>query len=121
MVWTISGPIDILRFCGQHSGKTVVLKLLDRDISLLLGKPRLSPETMVINGDRVAILGTLTARRRDVGHAIGYRIAQFFRFRDEKVEYVSLIDSFDAVEQVLGHPLVRQPCRRAANNDFISV
>jgi ketosteroid isomerase-like protein len=122
VVWTISGPIDILQFCGQHSGKTVVLKLLDRDIPLLLEKRRLNPESMVIDGDRVAVLGKLTARRRDVGHAISYRIAQFFRFRDEKVvEYVSLIDSFDAVEQVLGQPLVRQPCRRAADNDFISV
>ena len=122
VVWTISGPIDILQFCGQHSGKTVVLKLLDRDIPLLLEKRRLNPETMVIDGDRVAVLGKLTARRRDVGHGISYRIAQFFRFRDKKVvEYVSLIDSFDAVEQVLGQQLVRQTRHRAADSDFISV
>jgi ketosteroid isomerase-like protein len=122
VVWTISGPVDILQFCGQHSGKTVVLKLLDRDIPLLLEKRRLYPESMVIDGDRVAVLGKLSARRRDVGHAISYRIAQFFRFRDEKVvEYVSLIDSFDAAEQVLGRPLVRQADRRVENSDFISV
>ena len=121
MVWTISGPIDILQFCGRHSGKTVVLKLPDRDISLLLEKRRLSPETMVIDGDRVAILGTLTARRRDVDHAIGYRVAQFFRFRDEKVEYVSLIDSFDAVAQVLGHPLAPPDGGRGDSGDLVAV
>jgi hypothetical protein len=84
VVWTISGPIDILQFYGQHNGKSVVLKLLDRDIPLLLEKRRLSPGIMVIDGDRVAVFGKLTARRRDVGHAIGYRIAQFFRVRDKK-------------------------------------
>ena len=60
--------------------------------------------------------------RRDVGHAISYRIAQFFRFHDQKVvEYVSLIDSFDAAEQVLGRPLARQAGRPVENNDVISV
>lgn len=121
MVWTISGPIDILQFCGQHSGKTVVLQLLDRDLSLLLEKQRLSPGTMVIDGDRVAVLGKLTARRRDVGQAIGYRILQFFRFRDKKVvEYVSLIDSFDAVEQVLGRPLA-PPDGGRGNSGLVAV
>ena len=119
VVWTISGPVDILQFCGQHS---VVLQLFDRDIPLLLEKRRLYPESMVIDGDRVAVLGKLSARRRDVGHAISYRIAQFFRFRDKKVvEYVSLIDSFDAAEQVLGRPLVRQAGSRVENSDFVSV
>lgn len=98
-----------------------MLKLPDRDISLLLEKRRLSPETMVIDGDRVAILGTLTARRRDVDHAIGYRVAQFFRFRDEKVEYVSLIDSFDAVAQVLGHPLAPPDGGRGDSGDLVAV
>jgi ketosteroid isomerase-like protein len=61
---------------------------------------------MLIDGDRVAVLGKLTAKRRDAGHAISYRIAQFLRFRDNKlVDYVSLLDSFDAVEQMLGQPL----------------
>jgi ketosteroid isomerase-like protein len=122
VVWTISGPVDILQFCGQHSGKAMVLKLLDRDIPLLLEKRRLNPESMLIDGDRVAVLGKLTAKRRDVGHAISYRIAQFVRFHDCKVvEYVSIIDSFDAVEQVLGQPLIRHADHRPANGDVVCV
>jgi hypothetical protein len=40
------------------------------------------------------------------GHGISYRIAHFIKFRAEKViEYVSIIDSFDAVEQMLGYNL----------------
>ena len=113
VVWTISGPIDVLQFCGQRSGKNVVLDLLDRDIPLLLEKRRMVPRAMLVDGDRAAVFGKLTAARRDVGHPISYRIAQFIRFRHGKVvEYISIIDSFDAVEQVLGqHLTVRDASR----------
>jgi ketosteroid isomerase-like protein len=121
VVWTISGPVDILQFCGQRRGKAVVLKLLDRDIPLLLAKRRLVPQAMLVDGDRAAVFGKLMASRCDVGHPISYRIAQFVCFRDGKViDYVSIIDSFDAVEQVLGHPLVCDE-RAAADGDLVVV
>jgi ketosteroid isomerase-like protein len=61
---------------------------------------------MLVDGDGAAVLGRLTASKRDDGHAISYRIAHFIKFRDEKVvEYMSIIDSFDAVEQMLGYNL----------------
>jgi ketosteroid isomerase-like protein len=108
VVWTISGPVDILPFCGQRRGKSVVLKLLARDVPLLLEKRRMVPETMLVDADRAAVFGKLTAIRRDVRQAISYRIGQFMQFRDDKlVHYVSIIDSFDAVEQMLGRPLLR--------------
>jgi ketosteroid isomerase-like protein len=114
--WTISGPVDILQFCGRRHGKAVVLKLLDRDIPLLLEKRRLVPQAMLVDGDRAAVIGKLMATRRDIGHAISYRIAQFVRFRHGKaIEYVSIIDSFDAVEQVLGHPLMRHAALAASD------
>jgi ketosteroid isomerase-like protein len=71
------------------------------------------PRAMLVDGDRAAVFGKLTAARRDVGHPISYRIAQFIRFRHGKVvEYISIIDSFDAVEQVLGqHLTVRDASR----------
>jgi ketosteroid isomerase-like protein len=106
VVWTISGPIDVLPYCGQRSGKDVVLKFLDRDIPLLLERRRMVPQAMLVDGDRAAVFGKLMAARRDVGHPISYRIAQFVQFRDGKViDYISIIDSFDAVEQVLGQHL----------------
>lgn len=122
VVWTISGPIDVLPFCGQRSGKAVVLKLLDRDIPALLEKRRLIPAAMLVDGDRAAVFGKLTASRGDIGRKISYRIAQFVRFRDEKVvDYMSIIDSFDAVEQVLGHSLVAQAGHASANGDIVAV
>ncbi|MGH6988736.1 MAG: nuclear transport factor 2 family protein [Stellaceae bacterium] len=109
VTWTMSGPIDVLPFCGRRSGKTNVLTVLDRDIPSLLGNRRLVPRTMLVDGDRAAVVGQLLGSRRVDGHPISCRIAQFIRFRDEKVvDYISIIDSFDAVEQVLGHPLERK-------------
>ena len=107
--WTISGPVDILPFCGQRVGKDVVMKLLERDIPTLLSSRRFVAKTMLVDvcsSDRAAVLGKLAATKRDGGRAISYRIAHFIQFRDEKViDYVSIIDSFDAVEQMLGYSL----------------
>lgn len=106
VVWTISGPIDVVQFCGRRSGKDVVLQLLDRDIPLLFEKRYLVPHAMLVDGDHAAVFGKMMTSRRDVDHPISYRIAQFIRFRNEKVvDYVSIIDRFDAVEQLLGQHL----------------
>jgi ketosteroid isomerase-like protein len=106
VVWTISGPVDILPFCGRRVGKSIVMTMLDSDIPALLTRRRFYPNAMLVDGDRAAVLGRLTAIKREGGRSISYQIAQFIRFRDEKViEYSSIIDSYDAVEQVLGHSL----------------
>ena len=106
VVWTISGPVDILPFCGQRVGKDRVMKLLMQDSPTLLSDRRFVPDTMLIDGNNAAVLARLTATKREDGNAISYRIAHFIKFQEEKVvEYVSIIDSFDAVEQMLGYNL----------------
>jgi len=106
VVWTISGPIDILPFCGQRVGKGLVMKLLGRDSPTLWSSRRFLAKTMLVDGDRASVLGRLTATKRASGQAISYRIAQFIQFRVKKVvDFVSIIDSFDAVEQLLGYNL----------------
>ena len=106
VVWTISGPVDILPFCGQRVGKDGVMKLLMQDSPAFLSDRRFVPNTMLVDGNNAAVLARLTATKREDGHAISYRIAHFIKFQEEKVvEYVSIIDSFDAVEQMLGYNL----------------
>lgn len=106
VVWTISGPVDILPFCGQRVGKDGVMKLLMQDSPAFLSDRRFVPNTMLIDGSNAAVLARLTAIQREDGNAISYRIAHFIKFHEEKVvEYVSIIDSFDAVEQMLGYNL----------------
>ena len=104
VVWTISGPVDILPFCGQRVGKALVMKLLGRDSPTVLSGRRFVAKTMLVDRDRAAVLGRLTGTKRASGQTISYRIAHFIQFRDEKViDYVSIIDSFDAAEQMLGY------------------
>lgn len=106
VVWTISGPVDVLPFCGTHRGKADVLDLIGRQVPAVLKVFGFVPDHILIDGDQVAMLCRLSARRATDNRVISYRVANFFRFRDGKViENLSLLDSFDAVEQVLGHPL----------------
>jgi ketosteroid isomerase-like protein len=104
--WTISGPVDILKFCGSRQGKQAVLDMVSRLVPEVFEITNFVPETILIDGDRAATLNRLTGKRADDGRVISYRVAQFIKFREGKVvDYCSVIDSFDAAEQVLGHRL----------------
>jgi len=80
------------------------------------------PELVLIDGDRASTLCRATGERAANGRTIGWRVAQFMRFRDQKiVEYCSVIDSFDAAEQVLGHSIELAPCESVAPRDAVAV
>ena len=104
--WTISGPVDVLPFCGSRRGREAVRQLIVREVPAVVDIFSFVTDTVLIDGDRVATLNRLAAHRASDARVISYRLAHFMRFADGKVtEALSLIDSFDAVEQVLGHPL----------------
>ena len=106
VTWSISGPIDVLPYCGVRRGKAAVIELVERDLPALFVPISFEPGAMLIDGERVASLFRLTARRRVDSRVISYRLAHFLHFRYGKIiENVSIIDSFDAVEQVIGHSL----------------
>src|SRR5664279_1634280 len=94
--------------CCRSAGRgtAAVLELIERLVPEVFQVFCFVPSSMLVDGDQVATLNRLWAKRSDDGRVISYRLAHFVRFRDGKVvENLSLIDSFDAVEQVLGHPL----------------
>ena len=102
--WMISGPVDVIPYCGVHRGKAAVIDVMARRARSVLGVTRVTREQFLIQGNRGAALTRLTAQLRADGRTISYRIANFFRFQDGKlIENTSLMDSFDAAEQVLGH------------------
>lgn len=102
--WTISGPVELLPYCGTRHGKAAVLDMIDRLVPELFHITSFVPEALLVDGDRAATLNRLSGRRAEDGRVISYRAAQFVQFRNGKVvEYCSVIDSFDAAEQVLGH------------------
>lgn len=104
--WTISGPIDIFPFCGVHRGKAAVLDVMARRARNVLSIVRISREHFLVQGNRGAALTRLTACLAADGRTVSYRVANFFRFEDGKlIENMSLMDSFDAAEQLLGHAI----------------
>ena len=120
--WTISGPVDVLPFCGTHRGKAAVLDLIERLVPEVFRVFSFVPDAILVDGDQVATLNRLSAKRTIDGRVISYRLAHFLRFRDGKViENLSLLDSFDAVEQVLGHPLTVARGRMAETSNMVAV
>ena len=119
--WTISGPVDVLPFCGTRHGKAAVLDMITRLVPRVFNIFSFVPDAMLVDGDQAATLRRLTARSGD-GRVISYRLAHFVRFRAGKIiRNLSLIDSFDAVEQVLGHPLDLHGSGRRVTGDLIAV
>jgi len=120
--WTISGPVDLLPFCGTHYGKAAVIDLVRRQVPQVLRTFSFVAEAILVQGDQAAMLSRQSSRRTEDGRTMSFRVANFMRFRDDKlVENLSLIDSFDAVEQVLGHPLVPPDGVRGDGGDLVAV
>ncbi len=106
VVWTINGPVEVLSYWGTHRGKAAVLDLIVRVVPSQFRVVSFVQETVLVEGNRVAMLNRRSARRTTDGRVISYRVAVFLRFQDGQViENISLLDSFDAAEQLLGHSL----------------
>jgi ketosteroid isomerase-like protein len=122
VLWTISGPVDVLPFCGTRNGKAAVLDLIERLVPDVFRIFSFVPDTMLVDGDSVATLNRLSATSSTDGRVISYRLAHFLRFRDGKViQNLSLIDSFDAAEQVLGHALPVHASPPLETGDLVAV
>lgn len=121
--WTVSGPVDVLPFCGSHRGRQAVLDLVDHGIPAVFKVFAIVLDRMLVEGECASTLHRVSANSAD-GRVISYRVVHFFQFKDGKlVENLTLIDSFDAVEQVLGHPLAvhEAPAVAADGNELVAV
>ena len=106
MDWLVTGPIELLRFCGQRHGKTEVLDCMVRLEPSVLQVSRVELSSLLVDGDRAATFGRMVAVQPETGRTISYHQAQFMLFCDGKiVEYRGLFDSFDAAEQMIGHAI----------------
>ena len=101
----MQGPVDIFSFLGQRRGKDAVLEGY-REIAQRLEITGYQVEKLLVDGDCAAALIRLTSIVRATGKVMSIRTSQFSRFRGGKlIEMRAVIDSFDMVEQTLGHPL----------------
>jgi len=98
-------PVRVFPCLGRQRGKAAVAKSLEtihKHYELQTYKPVL----MVIESDDAAVTILARAKQRATGRAIQLMFAQFLRFRGGHiVELREFLDSFDAVEQVLGREI----------------
>ena len=120
--WLITGPIELLRFCGHRHGKAEVLDCMVRLMPSVLQVSRVELSSLLVDRDRAASFSRLIAVQPGTGRTISYHQAQFMQFRDGKIiEYRGLIDSFDAAEQLIGHPLDLSAIPQHNDGDLIAV
>jgi ketosteroid isomerase-like protein len=105
--WSVSGQVDLLPFCGEHRGKEAVLDVIINHVLSVLPTRDFIPHVKLVDGDRAAILGRLHGTHFLDGRAINYRVTHFVKSRNGRpVKYLSVLDSFDAAEQMLGEDSV---------------
>jgi ketosteroid isomerase-like protein len=106
--WMSIGPVEMLSFCGPRSGKAAVIEVFERLIPSVVEITSCVTEIMLVDGDHAAGLNRLTGKLHATGRVFTCRLANFLRFRDGQIcQYRSLMDSFDAVEQIIGQHGVR--------------
>ena len=104
--WLVTGPVELLDFCGQRLGKLEVLDCLTRQHAAVLSTFKTETDLLLVDGDRAASRGRMIGTQCNTGRVINYTHAQFLQFRDGKiVEYRGIIDTFNAAEQMIGHAI----------------
>lgn len=101
--WIIYGPVQVFPFAGHRRGRQAVLEALGgiaKDYVL----ERYEPRIVIVEGDRAAVMSNVAFRQRSTGRTVSTQLANFLRFKDGKlVEFREFANSFDLVEQALGH------------------
>ena len=98
--WMIMGPVDILPYCGQRYGKKAVVQVF-QDIAELVIVSDIVHEFLCVDAGQAAVFGRLIATRPGRREAIRYCVTHFMRFADDRIVWFrSLIDTYDAIEQM---------------------
>jgi hypothetical protein len=82
--WLISGPVEVIPFCGERRGKKAVIDAIIRIVPALLTVTKLELEELLVEGERAAGFTRVTAVRRAPA-VISYQRASFFSFATTKL------------------------------------
>ena len=103
--WSIYGPIDMFPFLGARRGKEAVIEVI-RQIARSVRVHRFDRETIMLGEDSASSMLRYSLTARNTDKPISLRIAHFAQFRAGRLSSIRvLIDTFDLVEQALGHPI----------------
>jgi ketosteroid isomerase-like protein len=103
--WAVYGPIDMFPFFGARHGKAAVLEVIRR-VADNIRVHRFDRESIMLGPDSAASMMRYSLTMLDANKPISLRLAQFAQFKAGKLASIRvLVDTFDLVEQALGHPI----------------
>src|ERR1700710_1493904 len=103
--WAIYGPIDMFPFLGARRGREAVIEVI-RQIAHNVRVHRFDRETIMLGVDSASSMLRYSLTALDSSKPISLRIAHFAQFKAGRLRNLRvLVDTFDLVEQALGHPI----------------
>ena len=103
--WAIYGPIDMFPFFGARRGKAAVLEVI-RQIANNVRVHRFERESVMLGVDTASSMMRYSLTALDSNKPISLRVAHFAQFKAGRLSSIRvLLDTFDLVEQALGHPI----------------
>ena len=98
-------PVDVFPYLGHRAGRVAIadtLTAIRSEFDFVSYKPTF----MVTEGESAAAIIEIRLKQRATGRIINARLGHFMRFRQGRIfEFREFTDSFDAVQQVLGHEI----------------
>jgi ketosteroid isomerase-like protein len=103
--WAIYGPIDMFPFLGARRGRAAVLEVI-RQVANNVRIHRFEREQVMLSENSAASMMRYSLTALDSEKPISLRLAHFAQFKAGRLVSIRvLIDTFDLVEQTLGHPI----------------
>ena len=103
--WAIYGPIDMFPFLGARRGREAVIEVV-KQIAENVRIHRFDRETIMLGVDSAASMMRYSLTSLESSKPISLRVAHFAQFKAGRLSSIRvLMDSFDLVEQALGHSL----------------
>jgi ketosteroid isomerase-like protein len=103
--WIIYGPMQVFPFAGYRRGKIAVLEALGGIAKDYMLKSYV-PQVIIVDGDQAAVMSDVAFMQRATERTLHFHLANFLRIHGGRVvEFREFANTFDLVEQALGHTL----------------
>jgi uncharacterized protein len=98
-------PVELFPHLGHKHGKDWVAEAIQTQQKRYSSR-KYEIKFLAVDGARVATIQFLSLRKRNDDRVVHLEVAEFFTLRDGRIlEHRSFFDSFDFVQQLLGHDL----------------
>lgn len=104
-VFTSHAPVDVFPYLGRQVGKPAIAAMMSK-VHSQFEHLIFDPIFMVVEKESAAVIIKVRLRQRSTGRIIHLLNAHFLQFHDGRIcELREFMDTFDAVQQVLGREL----------------